>query len=148
MLILLSEWAPLLWLILAIGLGVLEAATVDLVAIWFAAGAFVAIIPAFLGWPAWVQLSVFLAVSVALVIFTRPAASKILKVRKVSTNADRAVGMLGVVTTEINNITETGRVKVDGLSWAAASDDGAPIAEGESVIVKSISGVKLIVERV
>ena len=148
MLIFLSEWAPLLWLILAIGLGALEAATVDLVAIWFAAGAFFAIIPAFLGWPAWAQLSVFLAVSVVLVVFTRPAAAKILKVRKVSTNADRAVGMLGVVTTEINNITETGRVRVDGLSWAAVSDDGVPIAEGESVIVKSISGVKLIVERV
>lgn len=148
MLIFLSEWAPLLWLILSIGLGVLEAVTVDLVAIWFAAGAFVAIIPAFLGLPAWVQLAIFLAVSVVLITFTRPAAAKILKIRKVNTNADRAIGMLGVVTTEINNITETGRVSVDGLSWAAVSDDGVPIAEGERVIVKEITGVKLVVERV
>ena len=36
------RWAPLFWLIAAILLGILEAATVDLVAIWFAAGALAA----------------------------------------------------------------------------------------------------------
>lgn len=144
----LPEWAPLLWLLLAIFLGIIEAVTVDLVAIWFAAGAFVAIIPAFLGFPAWAQLAVFLIVSVVTIIFTRPMASKVLKVRKISTNADRVVGMMGIVTSDVNNVLETGRVSVDGLSWAAVSDDGEPINEGESVLVKSISGVKLIVERI
>ena len=142
------RWAPLFWLIAAILLGVLEAATVDLVAIWFAAGALAAVFPAMLGASLWVQLTVFLAVSLITVVFTRPAAVKLLHVKKVSTNADRAIGMMGRVTQEIDNIAGEGRVLVNGLSWAARSDDGEPIAQGEDVLVKRIDGTKVIVERV
>ena len=148
MLITFSRWAPLLWLLLAILLGVAEAATVDLVAIWFAAGALCAIIPAMLGARLWLQLTVFFVVSVLLVLVTRPMVSKVLHVKKVSTNADRVIGMMGRVIKEIDNVSGDGRVQVNGLSWAALSDDGAPIPEGETVLVKRIDGIKLIVERV
>jgi membrane protein implicated in regulation of membrane protease activity len=139
---------PLIWLLVAVALGAFEAATVDLMAIWFALGALVAIIPAMLGLPFWVQLVVFLAVSLLSLAFTRPMVVDVLKVKKTSTNADRTIGMMGVVTQEINNLEERGRVLVNGLEWTARSDDGAPIAEKESVLIKSIEGVKVIVERV
>ncbi len=148
MLITMARWAPLLWLLAAVILGIAEALTVDLVAIWFAAGAFAAVIPALLGAPVWLQLLVFLAVSIVTLAFTRPAAAHLLKVRKTSTNADRVIGMMGVVTEPIDNITGKGRVQVNGLSWAARSDDGEPVNEGESILVKEIDGVKVIVERV
>lgn len=148
MLIYLINWAPLLWLLLAVVLGIFEAVTVDLVAIWFAAGAFVAVIPALLGAAVWIQVVVFLTVSILTLAFTRPAAAHLLKVRKTNTNADRVIGMMGVVTEDIDNISETGRILVNGLSWAARSDDGSPVSKGESVLVKEIEGVKLIVERV
>jgi len=148
MLITLARWAPLLWLLLAILFGVAEAVTVDLVAIWFAVGALVAIIPALLGSGLWLQLAVFFVVSMLLVLITRPVAARILAVKKVSTNADRVVGMMGRVVKAIDNITGDGRVQVNGLSWAALSDDGAPIPEGETVLVKRIDGIKLIVERI
>ncbi len=140
--------APLLWLLLAILMGVVEAATVDLVAIWFALGALVAVIPAFLGMPLWVQLTAFFLVSVIVLLATRPMAARVLHVKKVSTNADRVIGMMGKVTVPIDNVTESGRVQVDGLSWAALSDDGAPIPAGETVLVKRIDGAHVIVEQV
>lgn len=148
MLITFMRWAPLFWLLFAIFLGVIEAATVDLVAIWFAAGAAAAVIPALLGGRIWLQLAVFFVVSILTLAFTRPAATRVLHVRKTSTNADRVIGMMGVVTEDINNITGTGRVQVNGLSWAAKSTDGEPITKDESVLVREISGVTLLVEKV
>lgn len=56
----LMHYMPMTWLIIAILLGVFEAMTVDLVAIWFAIGALAAILPAAIGAPFWVQLVVFL----------------------------------------------------------------------------------------
>lgn len=147
-LITLSRFMPLTWLLIAVALGAIEAATVDLVAIWFALGAFVTIIPAAMGLPFWMQLIVFLAVSLVTLAFTRPIAINVLKVKKISTNADRIIGMIGVVTQPINNIAGEGRVLVNGLEWAARSDDGSPIAEKENVLIKEIEGVKVIVERV
>lgn len=144
----LSRWMPLVWLLIAILLGAIEASTVDLVAVWFALGAMISIIPALLGLPFWVQLVVFLSASLLSLAFTRPVVADVLKVRKTSTNADRVIGMVGVVTQEINNVQDKGRVLVNGLEWSARSDDGAPIGEKESVLVKSIEGVKVIVERV
>ena len=144
----LSRYMPLTWLIIAVMLGALEAATIDLVAIWFALGAFVSIIPAAMGLPFWMQLIVFLAVSLVSLAFTRPVVANVLRVKKTSTNADRIIGMIGIVTIPINNIAGEGRVMVNGLEWSARSDDGAPIAEGENVLIKAIEGVKVIVERV
>ena len=39
----------------------------------------------------------------------------------------------------------TGEAKLDGLTWTVRSDDDSIIAEGETVEVKKIEGVKLIV---
>lgn len=144
----LSRFMPLTWLIVAVILGAVEAATVDLVAIWFAFGALAAIIPAALGVPFGVQLMVFLAISCVTLAFTRPIAKNVLKVKKVSTNADAIIGMVGMVTVPINNISGEGRVLVNGLEWSARSDDGVPIGEGENVLIKAIEGVKVIVERI
>ena len=142
-----SGWMPFIWFLLAIALGVAEAATVDLVAIWFALGSLAAILPAALGAPFSVQLIVCLAVSMLALAFTRPAAKRLLKVNKTSTNYDRVIGMVGVVTQRISNVDGEGRVEVDGMGWSARSEDGEPIDKGEQVLVKSVSGVKLIVDR-
>ena len=144
----LSAWMPLIWLSLAVLFGVTEAATVNLVAIWFVLGSLVAMIPAMFAAPFWVQLLVFLAVSLLSLAFTRPMATHVLKVRRTHTNADQVIGMVGLVTEEIVNVEGKGRVKVNGLDWAARADDGASVAAGESVLIKAIEGAKVIVERV
>ena len=146
---LISGYLPFFWLAVAVILGIIEALTVDLVAVWFCAGSIVAILPAVFKLPFWVQVLTCLVVGIILLIFTRPFfVVKVLKVKKTRTNADQVIGMTAYVVEDIDNIAERGRVHVNGLDWSARSDDGAPIPKGESVLVRQISGVKLIVERI
>lgn len=140
--------AAFAWLALAIVLVIAEAATVQLVSIWFAAGALAAMIPAMIGLDFTAQLAMFALVSVLLLAITRPLVKKKLAVRRVETNARAVVGMLGKVTTEIDNAKSQGRVSVDDMDWSARSEDGSTIPAGDEVLVKEIQGVKLIVERI
>lgn len=73
---------------------------------------------------------------------------RVLHVKKTNTNADRVIGMVGIVTVPIDNVAGTGRVLANGLDWAARTDDGAPVEAQERVLIKAIEGVTLIVERV
>ncbi len=145
---LINEYTPLFWLGFAVILVVYEAMTVDLVAVWFACGATVAIIPAIIGTPYWVQISVFIIVAALLLIFTRPIVKKKILVKNTKTNADRNIGKIGLVIIDIDNISGTGRVKLDGQDWAAVSELGENISIGEQVIIKEIRGVKLVVDRI
>ena len=142
----LVQWLPMVWLLVAVIFGVVEAATVQLMSIWFALGAVAAMVSALLGASVWVQFGIFLAVSILVLAFTRPLVKKVLKVGRVHTNADSLVGRIAAVTVEIAGPGEVGRVLVDGQDWAAVSEEGIPIAPGERVLVKGIEGVKLVVE--
>lgn len=142
-----SHWLPMFWLILAIVLGVIEAATVQLVAIWVALGALAAIIPAMLNAPLWVQFVVFVLVSAVAIVSTRPLVKNVLKLKRTRTNADSVIGKIGVVIVRIDNFNSQGRVSVGGLDWSARSEDGEIIEVDDKVLIKSIDGVKLIVER-
>lgn len=144
----LEGWLPVLWLMAAVVFGIFEAVTIQLVAIWFAVGALAALVPALLGGPFWLQFVTFAAASALSLAMTRPLVAKVLRVKKTPTNADRLIGMVGVVTETICNVEERGRVLVDGASWSARSEDGEPVEEAEHVVVKGIKGVKVIVERV
>ncbi len=143
-----SQFMPLVWLLFAIILGILEASTVQLVAIWFAVGAIAAIIPALLGGPLWLQFAVFIAVSTLSLAMTRPFMEKVLHHRKIHTNADSLIGQIGVVIDDIDNIKGRGRVLISGLDWAAVSEDGQIIETDQQVLIKKIEGVKLIVEKI
>ncbi len=146
MLEMLVQWTPMIWLVVAVIFGVIEAATVQLMSIWFAVGAVAAMVAALLGANVWVQFGVFLAVAVVVLVFTRPLVKKVLKVGRVHTNADSVIGRIGAVTVDIAGPGEVGRVLVDGQDWSAISEDGSPIPKGERVLVKAIEGVKLVVE--
>lgn len=140
------QWLPVLWLLVAVIFGVIEAATVQLMSIWFAVGAVAAMIAALLGAGIWLQFVVFLAVAVLVLVFTRPLVKKVLRVGHIHTNADSLIGRIGAVTVDIAGPGEVGRVLVDGQDWSAVSQDGIPVAKGEKVLVKAIEGVKLVVE--
>lgn len=135
-----------LWLLIAVGLFVLETATYQLISIWFAVGALLAALAVSLGAPLWGQVLVFLVSSIAVLIIARTALKDRLKVKKAPTNADRLIGQTGVVKEEINNELETGRVFVGGLSWMARNDDEGVIAPETLVIIQRIEGAKLLVK--
>ena len=135
------------WFVIAVVLGIFEAATVALVSIWFAIGAVAAMVPAYFNAPFWVQILVFILVSALCFVFTRPFFKKIIRVNKQPTNVDRLVGQEGVATDDIENIECRGKVFISGLTWSARSETGELIPQGAVVTVKKIEGATLVVER-
>ncbi len=142
----LTNYLPLLWLALVVALVVLEAATYQLVAIWFAIGGLFALFAAYFGWFGFTgQLTVFVLVSLAALIGTRPFIKKVIKVKKTPTNADSLIGKEAVVIKAISPLKK-GRVHVSGLDWAASSDEEIPV---ESIVeILSIDGATLKVKPV
>ncbi len=134
-----NEYLPILWLIVTIGLVVLEASTYQLMAIWFAIGSLFAMLSAYFGLFAFKgQLAVFTIVSLAALIATRPFVKKVLAVKKTPTNADRIIGQQAVVLQAIEPLKK-GRIRVSGLDWSAAAEEEIPV--GATVEVISIEGV-------
>lgn len=134
------------WLGLLVALIVAELLTTQLVSIWFAAGALASFIVTLAGVEElWIQIVVFVAVSVVALVVTRPIVRKLVNRKAVPTNADMVIGQTGVVTDRIDNNAETGLVKVNGAVWTARTEDGSVIESGEKVEIKEIRGVKLFV---
>ncbi|MDD3229195.1 MAG: NfeD family protein [Oscillospiraceae bacterium] len=136
---------PFVWLGIIVVASLVEAATVQLVSVWFAVGGIAAVIASACGADILVQILLFIAVTVLALILTRPLVKKITHSQKAKTNADRYIGNNGVVTEEINNTAGQGEVKVMGSVWTARSEDGTVIPIGENIVVKRIEGVKAIV---
>ena len=135
------------WLAAFIVFAAGEAVTVGLVSVWFAAGALVALLGTFFTSNIWIQIFLFLLVSCVTMAVLRPLARKYVLPTVVPTNADRVIGREAVVTEAIDNLNGKGVVVVFGVAWTARSEDGAPIPEAATVVVKRIEGVKLFVER-
>jgi membrane protein implicated in regulation of membrane protease activity len=135
------------WIAVLVLALVVEALTSDLVAIWFFPAALISLIVSFFDVPVAVQVLIFLLVGTALVFATRPLCRRLLAGKKEKTNADALIGQTCVVTEEINNLAESGEVRVGGLCWSARTEDnGAVIPVGATVTVLDIRGVKLIVK--
>ena len=137
---------PIIWLVILAVLVVIEIITLGLTTIWFAGGALIALAVSLLGGPLWLQILLFLAVSVVLLVFTRPLAVRYMNKNQQKTNVDGIPGKTGVVIETINNLQAEGQVMIDGTPWTARSKDGNPIEEGKVVKVLAVEGVKLIVE--
>ena len=135
------------WLIAMIVLLIIEGIVPGLVSIWFAIGAFAAMISAILGAPLWLQVLWFFAVSILTLCLTRPFAKKYVNSRATPTNADMLIGKECVVTEAIDNVLGTGAVTVDGKVWTARTEEPDGKAEtGQVRTVVRIEGVKLIVK--
>ena len=80
------------WLIVMIGFLIAEALTVGLVGIWFAGGALVAVILSLFEVSPLMQVIVFFAVSICLLVFTRKIFVEKLNTGKENTNVDALIG--------------------------------------------------------
>ncbi len=138
----------LFWVLAIVAFSVLEVATVNMVSIWFIGGSLAALMAQLLGALLWVQITVFLAVSVALLAALRPFVRKYVHPKHTATNADMALGREAYITETVDNLRETGALKLDGKTWSVRSLSGASIPEGTLVKVIKMEGVKLYVETV
>lgn len=139
------NWAAIIWLVMMVLFIWIEASTVTMISLWFAAGSLVALIAALLGAEIWLQAVLFVAVSALMLLLLRPVARKYFTPRLTRTNVDAIVGTEGIVTEAINNLLAEGQVKLNGLEWTARSTSGEVIAAGTKIKVDRIEGVKVFV---
>lgn len=144
-----AEYGPaLFWLAIAIAATIVESLTCDLVSIWFVPGALISMVLSFFVDWAWLQITVFLALSAVALVLTKTVFKKYLPQSKTEKlNADALIGEHGRVQETVDNLCETGSVRIKGVVWTARStDDAVRIEEGSLVTVCKITGVKLICE--
>ena len=136
------------WLMAFIILVVMEFLTMGLTTIWFAIGALVAFFASLFGASFWIQIILFLVVSLVVLVVYRPLAVKYVNSKRTKTNVDDLVGKEAKVIEKIDNLNQTGRVVLNGMDWSARTTIGGTIDVDTIVKVIEVKGVKLIVEPV
>ncbi|MEG0876564.1 MAG: NfeD family protein [Oscillospiraceae bacterium] len=135
----------IVWAVLIVVFLIVEGATAGLTSIWFALGSIAALISNFLGAEIWLQILIFVIVSIIALLCTRPLAHKYLNTKTQSTNADRVIGSVATITQRVDNFAGTGAASVGGRDWTARSVAGEILEPGTRTIITAIEGVKLIV---
>lgn len=141
------NYMAIFWFVLMCVFLVMEANTVSLVSVWFAAGSLAALIVSLLSGQLWLQIFVFFVVSVVTLAALRPVLRKYFTPKLHKTNVDAVVGATGKVIEPIDNIQSIGRVKIGGMEWSARSSSGERILEGTIVLVDRVEGVKVFVSK-
>jgi membrane protein implicated in regulation of membrane protease activity len=139
----------ILWLVLFVVALAIEAIGTDLVSIWFAAGAMVALILSLIpGVSWWIELIVFMVISIATLCCFRPLVHKYMRRNLVDSNVDEMVHKKGILVAKID-LLHHGEVKINDVIWTAiAAEEKTAIPVGATVEVLAVSGNKLIVKEV
>ncbi|MCI1244914.1 MAG: NfeD family protein [Bacilli bacterium] len=144
-----ESWMWVVWLSVFVLALVIEAIGTDLVSIWFAAGALVALILSLIpdvAW--WIELVVFLVISIATLLCFRPMVQRFTRGRIVSSNVDELKGQKGRLLARIDPL-HRGAVMLGDLRWTAiAGDEKASIPAGAMIEILAVSGNKLVVKEV
>ncbi len=135
-----------IWMALAALFVIGEIFTQGFFLLWFGIGAAVAGILAIMGLNFGWQLGAFVVVSGVLFLVSRRLAEKISKKQPPGIGADRFIGLEGIVLEEIDNLKNTGRVRVQKDEWRADSETGEKIAEGERIVVTRLDGTHMVVK--
>lgn len=135
------------WAIVIVASLIVEFITDELTIIWGTVGAVCTLIAAILKAPIWAQFIIFFVTTGLFILLTRPIIKKYNKKEKSRTNADRIIGMVGVISEGFKDL-EVGKVVVNGQTWRAASTSNEEFVEGEKVQIEGFSGTKAIVSKI
>lgn len=137
-----------IWLGIVVISLIIEAVTTELISVWVAGGGLVALIlSAIPNVPYYAEIIVFVVLSIALILFTRPVCKKYLQRNQRKTNVDTLIGVKCNVIDEITPLKH-GKVKIFGVEWTAISQNNENINKDAIVEVLAIDGNKLIVKEV
>ncbi|WP_029422612.1 NfeD family protein [Alicyclobacillus macrosporangiidus] len=132
-----------IWLIVAFAIGIVEVATFTFVLLWIALGAFVTAILSPLVGNLWGQLLLFAAVSVVLLVATRPLVRRWRQRRTYPERRETMIDKRGVVVKEAQP-GAFAMVRVQGELWSARSRH--PLRRGQAVVVRDATATVLTVE--
>jgi membrane protein implicated in regulation of membrane protease activity len=134
-----------IWVGAFVVLGIGEMVTAGLFMLPFAIGAGAAGILAWFEIAIWVQLLVFLVVSVGALFGMRKFAWRSSEPSH-PVGAKRYVDAVGTVTEDVDRVAGTGRVRVETEQWRATTDSDDVIKAGTEVLVADVRGARLVVE--
>jgi len=135
-----------IWTIIIVMSIIVEAATINLVSIWFALGALLALIADLLHISTVIQIVIFAISPTIIVAITRPLSKKYLRGKIIRTNSDRVIGKHCLITETITP-DQKGEAKVMGSLWLASSLNNEVIEAGEYAEVVSIEGAHVVVRK-
>jgi membrane protein implicated in regulation of membrane protease activity len=141
---------PWIWLGLAVVFALVELAFLGgtFILLPFAASAFAASLLAFYDVSVELQWATFVfGGAAAFAALYRWARHNLTNELPVGVGADRLVGMVGVVTTDIapDDTDRRGRVALAGEVWGALTDDAAVVPAGARVRVTEMRGTRVVV---
>jgi len=137
-----------LWTGLAVVMGIGEIFSAGFFLLPFAIGAAAAAVLAWIGTSVLSQWIVFFAVSIVALVYLRRFVDRQDQAVPHRVGANRWVGSTGVVLEEIDPDTASGLVRVDSEEWRATSLHGNTIPVGARIVVRNVSGARLIVEEI
>ena len=137
-----------LWIALAAVFIIGEIFTGGFFILWFGVGALLAGVAAICGLGMGWQWGIFVVVSGVLVLVSRRFAQAVTEEQPPGIGADRTIGKEGVVLEEIDNITDSGRVRIGKEEWRARSESGEKLAANEKVKVTALVGTHVVVARI
>ncbi|MDO5728905.1 MAG: NfeD family protein [Actinomycetaceae bacterium] len=135
------------WIAIAIGLGVIEVLSADLIFLMLAFAALVAAGGSAFGLSFTMQMVVFTIAALVLLLTVRPWGKRILTrhTPNIQTNAQALPGRTALVTELVT--PSGGRVRLDGEVWSARSATSENFAAGTRVFVEAIDGATAVVTR-
>ena len=143
-----EDYTIWLWLAVFVITIAVEAMTQDLVSIWFSAGSFASLcISQFVDW--WVELIVFVVISTACLILTRPLIKKLMRSQIRKTNTDEFIGQKVKLLTNVSKF-EMGTAKINSIVYNVIlpEDDENEIKADTIVEIVALKGNKVVVRKV
>lgn len=139
----------IVWLVAAIVFFLGEVFTDGFFLLWFAVGALVGLFTTLFTDNVVIQFLFFIITSLVLLLSTQKLTKNFLNKRKpVESNVNALIGKSARVIEALDPIEGAGKVKINGEVWKAVPADNSQTFEiGETVVIKDIDGVKLIITK-
>lgn len=136
----------MIWIIVGLGLCLLEIFTPSFFVSLFGVAAIITGVAEKLGLSQQGQWILFIVLCLILIIFVRKYLVRFLDQQPSQmANVGGLVGKQALVTKEIQRDSLKGRVRIEGEDWIAITEEEEIFSSESHVIVKGISGTKLIV---
>ena len=143
-----EEYMIWIWLGIFVVTIIVEAATQDIVSIWFALGSLAALCVSF-AVPFWAEIIVFFVISSVTLIFTRPFVRRLMDRQIRKTNTDDFIGKRVKVIKDVDKY-DGGEVKINGITYTAIllEDENETIPEESVVEIVTLKGNKVVVRKI
>lgn len=135
---------PWIWGTIILTTIIIELFSADIDAIWFSAGAAVALVLSFFEVHIAIQLSVFVAITASLLFTVGRWAKKFLMNKNISTNSDSLIGREILILDSANEF-DKGSGVINDVVWTVICQAGISVEKGSHAVIIAIDGNKLVV---